>query len=105
MSSLSSPRAVLSCIMYSVIELKYLSALLMSLEPFSTSRALFRMILSLIKVIHLLLQVVFVLPLTVELVGIASVDFPELLLEVGGQVNGGVQVFPDQGIVLHIPNT
>ena len=52
MSSLSSPRAVLSCIMYSVIELKYFSALLMSLEPFSTSRALFRMILSLIKVIH-----------------------------------------------------
>ena len=48
MSSLSSPRAVLSCIMYSVMELKYFSALLMSLEPFSTSRALFRMILSLI---------------------------------------------------------
>ena len=44
------------------------------------------------------------LPLTVELVGIASVDFPELLLEVGGQVDGGVQVFPDQGVVLHIPN-
>ena len=52
MSSLSSPRAVLSCIMYSVMELKYFSALLMSLEPFSTSRALFRMILSLIEVIE-----------------------------------------------------
>ena len=51
MSSLSSPRAVLSCIMYSVMELKYFNALLMSLEPFSTSRALFRMILSLIEVI------------------------------------------------------
>ena len=46
-SSLSSPRAVLSCIMYSVMELKYLRALLMSLEPFSTSKALFKMILSL----------------------------------------------------------
>ena len=53
MSSLSSPRAVLSCIMYSVMELKYFSALLMSLEPFSTSRALFRMILSLMEVSHL----------------------------------------------------
>lgn len=52
MSSLSSPRAVLSCIMYSVMELKYFSALLMSLEPFSTSRALFRMILSLMEVIN-----------------------------------------------------
>ena len=37
--------------MYSVMELKYFNALLMSLEPFSTSRALFRMILSLIEVI------------------------------------------------------
>ena len=109
MSSLSSPRAVLSCIMYSVMELKYFSALLMSLEPFSTSRALFRMILSLIEVIQILrsvtIQVVIVLPLTVELVSIASVDFSELLLEVGGQVDGGVQVFPDQGVVLHIPYT
>ena len=51
MSSLSSPRAVLSCIMYSVMELKYFNALLMSLEPFSTSKALLRMILSLIEVI------------------------------------------------------
>ena len=49
-----------------------------------------------------LLQVVIVLPLTVELVGIASVDFPELLLEVGGQVDGGVEVLPDEGVVLHV---
>ena len=46
-SSLSSPRAIRSCIMYSVVELKYFRALKMSLEPFSTSRALLRMILSL----------------------------------------------------------
>ena len=52
MSSLSSPSTFLSCIMYSVMELKYFSALLMSLEPFSTSRALFRMILSLMEIIN-----------------------------------------------------
>ena len=44
-SSLSSPSASLSCIMYSVMELKYFRALLMSLDPFSTSRALFKIIL------------------------------------------------------------
>ena len=49
MSSLSFPSAVLSCIMYSVMELKYFRALLMSLEPFSTSRALFKIILSLVN--------------------------------------------------------
>ena len=47
MSSRSSPRAVRSCIIYSVIELKYFRALLISLDPFSTSRALFKIILSL----------------------------------------------------------
>ena len=104
MSSLSSPRAVLSCIMYSVMELKYFSALLMSLEPFSTSRALFRMILSLIGISHIVFSVkACVLPLAVELVGVAGVDFSELLLEVGGEVDGGVEVLPDQGVVLNIP--
>ena len=51
MSSLSSPSTFLSCIMYSVIELKYLRALWMSLEPLSRSRALFRMTLSLDEVL------------------------------------------------------
>ena len=50
-----------------------------------------------------LLQVVIVLPLTVELVSITSVDFSELLLEVGGQVNGGVEILPDEGVMLDIP--
>ena len=47
MSSLSSLRTFLSCIMYSVMELKYLRALWISLEPLSRSRALFRITLSL----------------------------------------------------------
>ena len=46
-SSLSSLRTFRSCIMYSVMELKYFRALWMSLEPLSRSRALFRMTLSL----------------------------------------------------------
>ena len=45
----------------------------------------------------------FLLPLTVELVSIASIDFSELLLEVGGQVDGGVEILPDEGVVLDIP--
>ena len=46
-----------------------------------------------------------VLPLAVEFVGVACVDFSELLLEVGGEVDGGVEVLPDQGVVLNIPLT
>ena len=45
----------------------------------------------------------FLLPLTVELVSITSIDFSELLLEVGGQVDGGVEILPDEGVVLDIP--
>ena len=43
------------------------------------------------------------LPLTVKLVGIASIDFSELLLKVGGEVDGGVEILPDEGVVLNIP--
>ena len=39
----------------------------------------------------------------VELVSLALVDLPELLLQVGGQVDGGVEVLPDEGVVLHVP--
>ena len=45
------------------------------------------------------------LPLTVKLVGIASIDFSELLLKVGGEVDGGVEILPDEGVVLNIPLT
>ena len=45
----------------------------------------------------------FLLPLTVELVSITSIYFSELLLEVGGQVDGGVEILPDEGVVLDIP--
>ena len=45
----------------------------------------------------------FLLPLTVELVSITSIDFSELFLEVGGQVDGGVEILPDEGVVLDIP--
>ena len=53
-----------------------------------------------LKQLHLVKQDI---PLPVELVGLALVYLPELLLEVRGQVDGGVEVLPDEGVVLNIP--
>ena len=42
------------------------------------------------------------LPFSVESVSLPRVNSFELFLEVGGEVNGGVEVLPDEGVVLHV---
>ena len=96
-SSLSSLRTFLSCIMYSVMELKYFRALWMSLEPLSRSRALFRITLSLGVGWKCYLRGKhdhYSLPLSVELVSLTFVDVEELFLQVGRQVDGGIKILP-----------
>ena len=42
------------------------------------------------------------LPLSIESVSFSCIDPLELLLQVGSQVDAGVEVLPDEGVVLHI---
>ena len=42
------------------------------------------------------------LPFSVESVSLPRVNSFELFLEVGGEVDGGVEVLPDEGVVLHV---
>ena len=42
------------------------------------------------------------LPLSVELVGISIVNLAEFFLQVRSEVDAGVEVFPDEGVVLNI---
>ena len=42
------------------------------------------------------------IPLSVEFIRFSLVYFPELFLQIGRQVNGGVEVLPYQGVVLNI---
>ena len=50
------------------------------------------------------LTYLFYLPLSVELVCFTVVNLPELLLQVRSQVNRGVEIFPDESVVLHVPD-
>ena len=43
------------------------------------------------------------LPLTIKSVSFPGINPPELLLQVRCEVDGGVQIFPNQSVVLHIP--
>ena len=43
------------------------------------------------------------LPLSIESVSFSCIDPLELLLQVGSQVDAGVEVLPDESVVLHIP--
>ena len=42
------------------------------------------------------------LPLSIESVSFSCIDPLELLLQVRSQVNAGVEVLPDEGVVLHV---
>ena len=42
------------------------------------------------------------LPFSVESVSLPRVNSFELFLEVGGEVDGGVEVLPDEGVMLHV---
>ena len=42
------------------------------------------------------------LPFSVESVSLPRVNSFKLFLEVGGEVDGGVEVLPDEGVVLHV---
>ena len=52
-----------------------------------------------------IISVIILLPFSVEPVSLPRVNSFELFLEVGGEVDGGVEVLPDESVVLHIPNT
>ena len=41
-------------------------------------------------------------PLPIESVSLPRINSFELFLQVGGQVDGGVEVLPDEGVVLHV---
>ena len=41
-------------------------------------------------------------PFSVESVSLPRVNSFELFLEVGGEVDGGVEVLPDEGVMLHV---
>ena len=41
-------------------------------------------------------------PLSIESVSLPRINSLELFLQVGGQVDGRVEVLPDEGVVLHI---
>ena len=43
-----------------------------------------------------------VTPLSVELVWRSCVDLVEFFIKVGSEVDGGVEVLPDEGVVLHV---
>ena len=41
-------------------------------------------------------------PLSIESVSLPRINSLELFLQVGGQVDGGVEVLPDESVVLHV---
>ena len=49
-----------------------------------------------------IISVIILLPFSVESVSLPRVNSFELFLEVGGEVDGGVEVLPDEGVVLHV---
>ena len=42
------------------------------------------------------------LPLSVELVSISSINLPELLLKIWSKVDGRVEILPDESVMLNI---
>ena len=44
-----------------------------------------------------------ILPFPVELVSLSLVNPPEFLLKVRGEVYGGVEILPDEGVMFHVP--
>ena len=46
-----------------------------------------------------------ILPLSVKFIGLSFINLPKFLLQVGSQVYGRVEVFPDKSVMLDIPYT
>ena len=44
------------------------------------------------------------MPLTIKLVSISSINLSEFFFQIRGQMNGRVEIFPDQSVMFHVPS-